>query len=144
MTGLVLTLTPGESVIINGAVIENGDRPARIRIKTVDARVLRCADEMRASEVNTPVKRIYFAVQLLITGELAPEQTVPAINAECVQLADVFLTINSGLIPTLVAMISRGNYYSALNHLRSLIAIEAQLLRSQSQSDDTDLARRVA
>ena len=101
MSGLVLTLAPHESVIINGAILENGEKPARIRIKTTDARVLRCADAMHPSEVNTPVKRVYFAVQLLITGDLTPERTVPAIDAECEQLADVFSTINSGLIPTL-------------------------------------------
>lgn len=34
MTGLVLKLAPKERVLINGAVIENGDRRSRLAIMT--------------------------------------------------------------------------------------------------------------
>lgn len=34
MSGLVLKLAPNERVLINGAVIENGDRRSKISIKT--------------------------------------------------------------------------------------------------------------
>ena len=70
MSGLVLKIAPGERFIINGATLENGDKPARIRVVEGDARVLRLRDAMRPEEVNTPVKRVYYAIQLLITGDL--------------------------------------------------------------------------
>ena len=37
MSGLVLKLAPNERVLINGAVIENGDRRSKIAIKTPNA-----------------------------------------------------------------------------------------------------------
>lgn len=128
MSGLVLKIAPGERFIVNGALLENGDKPARIRIEDANVRVLRCRDALRPEEVDTPVKRIYFAIQLLITGDLDVSDAVPAIDAECCALLDIFRPIDADLIPTLRSMISRGNHYSALCHLRQILAIEAGLL----------------
>jgi flagellar protein FlbT len=128
MSGLVLALAPHETFIVNGALIENGDKPARIRIRTGGARVLRSSDAMHPRDVDTPVKRIYFAIQLLVTGDLQ-DDVLAAIKAECEKLAPVFSPINTELIPILLSMLRRGNHYSALCHLRSMMAIEAELLR---------------
>ena len=128
MSGLVFKVAPGERFIVNGATLENGDKPARIRVVEGDARVLRCRDAMRPDEVNTPVKQIYYAIQLLVTGDLKEADTVPAIDAECAKLEDVFTHIDSELVPVLRSMVARGNYYSAMCHLRQILAIEAELL----------------
>ena len=58
MSGLVLKLGPGERVLINGAVIENGDRRSRISILTPNANILRLRDAIHPEEVNTPVRRV--------------------------------------------------------------------------------------
>jgi flagellar protein FlbT len=134
MSGLVLKIAPGERFIVNGALLENGDKPARIRIADGNARILRCQDALHPDDVNTPVKRIYFAIQLIITGDLDAVNALPAIDAECCALLDVFRSIDYDLIPTLRSMLSRGNYYSALCHLRQIIALEAQLLARYSSS----------
>ena len=128
MSGLVLKIAPGERFIVNGALLENGDKPARIRIADGAARVLRCRDALRPEDVDTPVKRIYFAIQLMITGDLDPREATPAIDADCAALLDIFRPIDPEMIPTLRSMIGRGNHYSALCHLRQVLAIEAQLL----------------
>jgi len=128
MSGLVLKIAPGERFIVNGALLENGDKPARIRISDGNVRVLRCRDALRPEEVDTPVKRIYFAIQLLITGDLEVADAVPAIDAECAALLDIFRPIDAELIPTLRSMLNRGNHYSALCHLRQILTIEAGLL----------------
>lgn len=128
MSGLVLKIAPGERFIVNGALLENGDKPARIRISDGNVRVLRCRDALRPEEVDTPVKRIYFAIQLLITGDLEVAEAVPAIDAECAALLDIFRPIDAELIPTLRSMLNRGNHYSALCHLRQILTIEAGLL----------------
>lgn len=129
MSGLVLKIAPGERFIVNGAMLENGDKPARIRIAEGDARVLRCRDALHPDEVKTPVQRVYYAIQLLITGDATETDALPSIDAQCCQLLDVFSTIDAGLIPTLRAMLARGNYYSALCHLRQILLIEAELLK---------------
>lgn len=128
MSGLVLKIAPGERFIVNGALLENGDKPARIRVAEGDARVLRLRDALHPDDVNTPVKRVYYAIQLLITGDVDEVEALPAIDAQCCQLLDVFSTINDELIPTLRNMLTRGNYYSALCHLRQVLAIEAELI----------------
>jgi flagellar protein FlbT len=58
MSGLVLKLGPRERVLINGAVIENGDRRARLSIVTPNASILRLRDAIHPEEVTTPVRRV--------------------------------------------------------------------------------------
>lgn len=128
MGGLVLKIAAGERFIINGATLENGDKPARIRVVEGDARVLRLRDAMHPDEVNSPVKRIYYAIQLLITGDLKEVDTVPAVDAACKELLDIFRPLDPDMIPTLRGLVSRGSYYSALCHLRQVLALEEQLL----------------
>jgi flagellar biosynthesis repressor protein FlbT len=73
---------------------------------------------------------------LLITGDLDVVDTVPAIDAECVALLDIFRPFDAELIPTLRSMLTRGNHYSALCHLRQIMAIEAQLLGRHATPGD--------
>ncbi|OYW86616.1 MAG: flagellar biosynthesis repressor FlbT [Hyphomonas sp. 32-62-5] len=144
MSGLVLKIAPGERFIVNGALLENGDKPARIRISESNVRVLRCRDALRPEDVDTPVKRIYYAIQLLITGDLDAAETTPAIDAECCALLDIFRPIDAELIPTLRSMVTRGNHYSALCHLRQVLAIEAQLLARRGPAVSDEIATKVA
>lgn len=144
MSGLVLKIAPGERFIVNGALLENGDKPARIRIEDGNVRVLRCRDALRPEEVNTPVKRIYYAIQLLITGDLKPVDTVPAIDAECIALLDIFRPFDADLIPVLRSMLSRGNHYSALCHLRQVLALESQLLARRALAENPVAEAKVA
>ena len=46
MSGLILKLGPNERVLINGAVIENGDRRSRLSVKTPNAHILRLRDAL--------------------------------------------------------------------------------------------------
>lgn len=128
MSGLVLKLAAGERVVVNGALLENGDKPSSLRVADTNARVLRCRDALRPEEVDTPVKQVYYAIQLLITGDLEEEAVIPAILKECDALEDVFRTIDPNLIRVLRSMIDRSNYYSALCHLRQVMDLETELL----------------
>jgi flagellar protein FlbT len=67
--GLVLRLAPGERVLVNGVVIENGDRRARLRVKTADAHILRLRDAIHPDEAKTPARRLYYIAQLAVAGE---------------------------------------------------------------------------
>lgn len=144
MSGLTLSLSAHESFYINGALLENGDRPARIRIKDGDARVLRCRDALLPQAVDTPVKRLYYAVQLVITGDIEEAIALPAIFRECVALADIFKSISPSLIPTLEQMLQRANYYSALCHLRQVITLEASMLGMDEAAFGVEPERKVA
>lgn len=61
---LKLTLKPGEKLVINGAVITNGDRRTSLIIQN-KVSVLREKDIMQAEDVTTPARRIYFPIMLM-------------------------------------------------------------------------------
>lgn len=69
MTGLVLKLRPFEKLLVNGAVLQNGPRAARLRVRTADASVLRLRDALRPDEADTTARRIYYIAQLAVAGE---------------------------------------------------------------------------
>jgi len=69
MSGLVLKLSPHERILVNGAVIENGDRRGRLSILTPNANILRLRDAIRPDEANTPVRRICYITQLALSGD---------------------------------------------------------------------------
>ena len=74
MSGLVLKLGPRERIMVNGVVLENGDRRARINILTPDAHVLRLRDAIHPTEATTPVRRVCYIAQLALAGEADPEE----------------------------------------------------------------------
>ncbi|WP_293898018.1 flagellar biosynthesis repressor FlbT [Phenylobacterium sp.] len=65
---LKLSLKPGEKFVLNGAVVQNGDRRAVLVLQN-KASVLREKDIMQADSVNTPARRIYFPVMMMYLDE---------------------------------------------------------------------------
>lgn len=129
MSGLVLKLAPNERVLINGAVIENGDRRARIAIKTPRANILRLRDAIHPDEVRSPVTRICYNAQLILSGDLEPKQGLQQLLRGIEQLTQVFDDRDSRkqLDEASQAAIE-GNAYRALRHLRALLPREARLM----------------
>lgn len=65
---LKLSLKPGERFVLNGAVVQNGDRRGVLILQN-KASVLREKDIMQVEEVNTPARRIYFPVMMMYLDE---------------------------------------------------------------------------
>jgi flagellar biosynthesis repressor protein FlbT len=65
---LKLSLKPGERFVLNGAVVQNGDRRGVLLLQN-KASVLREKDIMQAEEVTTPGRRIYFPVMMMYLDE---------------------------------------------------------------------------
>ena len=61
---LKLTLKPRERFVINGAVVVNGERRSHLLIQN-NVSILREKDVMQEGDASTPVRRIYFAIQML-------------------------------------------------------------------------------
>ena len=59
MTGLVIKLKPNEKVLVNGVILQNGDRAARIRVRSENVSILRARDAISKEDANTPLKRVY-------------------------------------------------------------------------------------
>ena len=69
MSGLVLKLGPKERLLVNGAVLENGDRRGRLSVLTPNANILRLKDAIHPSEAKTPVTQIKASVNYHIKSE---------------------------------------------------------------------------
>ena len=65
---LKLSLKPGEKFVLNGAVVQNGDRRGVLVLQN-KASVLREKDIMQEEDANTPARRIYFPVMMMYLDE---------------------------------------------------------------------------
>lgn len=66
---LKLSLKPGETLVVNGAVVQNGDRRGMLLLQN-KARVLREKDLMTANAAHSPLQKAYFALMLYyLSGE---------------------------------------------------------------------------
>jgi flagellar protein FlbT len=129
MSGLVLKLAPKERVLVNGAVIENGDRRSRLSIVTPDAHILRLRDAIHPEEANTPVRRVCYAMQLILSGDADPaEERLPMLR-RIEELSQVFTDPDSraSLAEATEALIA-DNHYRCLKALRALLAREDRLM----------------
>ena len=129
MSGLILKLAPNERVLINGAVIENGDRRCKISIKTPNANILRLKDAIHPTDVSTPVARVCYDAQLLLSGDADDSQGRRILLRGIEQLSQVFDDRDSRqVLNGATADVIDGNIYRALRQLRSLLPREARFL----------------
>jgi flagellar protein FlbT len=129
MSGLVLKLAPKERVLINGVVIENGDRRSRFSIMTPQANVLRLRDAIHPDEVTTPVRRVCYAAQLVLSGDMEPDQARQQLLRRVEELSQVFTDSDSQrvLSEATEALVAE-QYYRCLKSLRSLLPREERLM----------------
>lgn len=129
MSGLVLKLGPKERVLINGAVIENGDRRSRLSIVTPNANILRLRDAIHPEEVNTPVRRVCYIVQLVLSGDAEPKEASMQLMRGVEQLSQILTDADSRkILNTATEEIQGEQFYQALKALRSLLPREERLL----------------
>lgn len=129
MSGLVLKLGPHERVLINGAVIENGDRRSRLAIMTPNAHILRLRDAIHPEEVNTPVRRVCYVAQLVLSGDADAKEAQMQLLRGIEQLSQVLTDPDSRLQLTIASKAVLDNqHYQALKALRSLLPREERLM----------------
>lgn len=134
MTGLVLKLGPKERVLINGAVIENGDRRSRITVLTAQANILRLKDAIHPDDANTPVRRACYLAQLLLSGEVDTAPLWDRLMGQIQVLADVLVDqASSNLLQQAKVAIEEKNAYGCLKLLRQILPLEARLLAQRRQ-----------
>lgn len=132
MSGLVLKLSPKERLLINGAVLENGSRRGRLSVVTPNAKILRLKDALHPEDAITPVRRVCYIAQLVLSGDIAQDDAVPQLTSGIRQLKQVlpagrcYEVLNHAETAALSGLI-----YQCLKHLRQLISIEDTLLRGQ-------------
>lgn len=129
MPGLILKLRAHEQILVNGVVMQNGDRNARLTIKTPNAKILRLRDAIHPDEASTPVKRVCYIAQLAVAGEAEVSEAKSQLAAGIGQLSDALNGIEGAAhLDEALDAIRDENFYSALRSLRKLLPIEEALL----------------
>jgi flagellar protein FlbT len=126
---LKLKLAPHESLIVNGAVMVNGDYRTSLIIRNF-SHVMREKDVLREADANTPTRRLYFVVQTMLM-QPPPSSALMRIYDELMaQLGGAYVRDeNLEMLREVATHVDAGDYYKALSALQPLIAYEADLLR---------------
>ncbi|MDF1872969.1 flagellar biosynthesis repressor FlbT [Vannielia sp.] len=133
MSGLVLKLSPKERVLINGAVIENGDRRSRLSIVTPGANILRLRDAIHPEEAVTPVKRVCYIAQLILSGDTGAAEAELQLLRGIEGLSQVFTDADSrSQLDAATRAVGLGQHYQALKALRTLLPREDRLIAAQA------------
>lgn len=129
MSGLVLKLGPRERILINGVVIENGDRRGRLNILTPNANILRLKDAIHPGEATTPVRRVCYILQLILSGDAESRDGKHQVLRGIEQLSHAFWDADSRrILDVTTEFIVKEQFYPGLKALRSLISREARLM----------------
>jgi flagellar protein FlbT len=125
---LKLSLKPGEKFVLNGAVVQNGDRRGVLVLQN-KASVLREKDIMQEDEVNSPARRIYFPVMMMYLDDAGAGRYYD----EFVRRLTEFMSVigNPEVLAECVAISKHcmeREYYKALMLCRKLIEYEDERL----------------
>jgi flagellar protein FlbT len=127
---LKLSLKPGEKFVLNGAVVQNGDRRGVLILQN-KASVLREKDILQPEDVNTPSRRIYFQVMLMYIDAAGADKYYDEFVCRMSEFMDA---IRNQEILSECVTVSRSclqrDYYKALLSCRKLIAYEDMRLRN--------------
>jgi len=125
---LKLSLKPGEKFVLNGAVVQNGDRRGVLVLQN-KASVLREKDIMQPDEATTPARRIYFPVMMMYLDESAAERQYEEFATRLTEFMGVVR--NPEVLSDCIAIskhVMAREYYKALMLSRKLIEYEDQRL----------------
>lgn len=121
---LKLSLKPGESFVVNGAVVRNGDRRGILLLEN-RARVLREKDILQPEAADTPAKAAYFAVmQMYLLGKMSGPLHVQAQGALETLLKSLPKGAARAPVLSVSAALVAGNLYGALSKCRKLVQAE--------------------
>ena len=127
--GLVIRLRPHEKFLLNGAVVENGEKRAKLRIKSPDANILRLRDALHPNDATTPAKRLYYTAQLAVTGDLdipkAINELLPGLQALLDALTDEESQTH---IADAIKHAQTGEFYCVMRALKKVFPYEEKLL----------------
>lgn len=127
---LKLSLKPGEKFVLNGAVVQNGDRRGVLVLQN-KASVLREKDIMQAEEANSPARLVYFPVMMMYLDEAGASKHYDEFVRRMTEFMGVIR--NPGVLADCVSIsrcLMAREYYKALMLCRKLMDYEDERLGS--------------
>jgi flagellar biosynthesis repressor protein FlbT len=128
---LKITLKPGERMIIGGAVITNANSTSCDLVIENKTSILRQKDILSEEKVNSPCRRIYYAIQLMYIDEhnlAAYHKVYWDLIRDLVRAAPSTLV----LIDSISEHILHRRYYQALKLTKRLIDYEQEAIQHAS------------
>jgi flagellar biosynthesis repressor protein FlbT len=125
---LKISLKPHERLIVGGAVITNGDTKSELIVEN-SVPVLREKDILREKDVDSPCKRIYFAIQLMYVDQENLEQHHRTYWELVRDLFDAAPS-RGPILQEISNNVLNMHYYKALKLTRSLVAYEQEAMEN--------------
>lgn len=118
-----ITLRAGERIYINGAVLRV-DRKATLELMN-DATFLLETHVMQAEDATTPLRQVYFVVQVMLMDPASARTTAQLAASLIDKALEAFETpqIRQGL-ENVSELIGRNRYFEAMKALRSMYPLE--------------------
>ena len=125
---LKLSLKPGEKFVLNGAVVQNGDRRGTLSLQN-KASVLREKDILQPEDANTPARRIYLPIMMMYLDEDGADKYY---DEFAIRMNEFMSVIRNPSVLTDCVALSRNvlahEFYKALMSCRKLIEYENERL----------------
>ena len=128
---LKLSLKPGEKFVLNGAVVQNGDRRTTLVLQN-KASVLREKDIMQPEQASTPSRRIYFPLMMMYLEDGANNRYYDEFAQRLTEFMGAIR--NPGVLADCVAISKHAmsrEYYKALMMCRKLIEYEDETVGAE-------------
>ncbi len=134
---LKLSLKPGERFVLNGAVVQNGDRRCSLVLQN-KASVLREKDIMQAEDVDSPARHVYFPVMMMYLDEPGADKYYDEFLRRMTEFMNVIAnpTVLVECVGISKNILSR-EYYKALMGCRKLIDYEDERLGRKSSTQSS-------
>ncbi len=130
---LKLSLKPGEKLVLNGAVLANGDKRSTLIIQN-KACLLREKDIMQPEEANTPARRIYLPIMMMY---LDPDNGEQYYNDFALRMTEFMGAICNrealGNCVEISRSVMSGEHYHALMVCKKLFEFERERLSYDPQ-----------
>ena len=127
--GLIIRLRPHEKFLVNGVVLENGEKRAKLRVKSENANLLRLRDALHPNEATTPIKRLYYLAQLIVTGDMQAHEATPELLTGLETLYEALPDkACRDVIDRVQKHVNMEEHYQAMRALRELFPYEEKLL----------------
>ena len=125
---LKVTLKPGEKFVINGAVVVNGDRRTHLLIQN-NVSILREKDVMQQENADSPVRRIYFAIQMLYLDGKGSEEYQRAFDTRVAEFMGAISDADAlAKCRAIIDDVANGQFYKALLTCKRLLPFEEMRL----------------
>lgn len=142
--GLIIRLKPHEKVLINGAILENGDKRVELRVRTPKTNILRLRDALHPEDADTPTKKLYFHAQLALTGDVAPEEAAERLLPGLTIIYDAYAQDEPRQLIDEARNYTRAyDFYHVMRLLKQLLPIEREYLAARDR-ENTDTQNAMA